>query len=421
MMDQRFLALLLACSAAAAPAWAERAAPPGEDADAAVAGAEESKLSLSGFGTLGLARTNSDDVQFVRYNQAEGVNSQYGSGLDSNLGLQATLKASPAVSATVQLLTRKYTSAHYSTDLTWAFVKLKLRDDLSLRLGRVVVPSFMTSDYQNVGYANTMMRPPIEMYGLAAIENVDGADLSYQRSFGDSTVTAQLAGGVARGKLFVAGGGGSIATYRAPLYTLNLALENGPLMLRFSRLRADLESTDTAPLNVIGARLEQAGFAQLARDMTLVGGKKIDFTSLGMTLDWRQLVLQSEYGRRRAAEPVYIPDNDSWYLMAGYRFGKVLPYYSHAAVRQAGRSITLPDNFPRRGSLARAVDMGFLTAGRQRSDLVGVRWNFAKSRALKVQLDRVHPTMKSGNMISGPADGLKHPVTVLGFAFDFVF
>ncbi|MDC8759842.1 hypothetical protein [Janthinobacterium fluminis] len=405
-MRQRFLALLAACLPALA--WA------GD-------GPADGKLNLSGFATLGVARSNSDAAQFVRYNQAGGVGTAYGTGTDSNLGLQASYPFNADLSATVQLLTRKYTSPHYTTELSWAFLKGRLAEGVSVRAGRIVVPSFMTSDYQNVGYANTMLRPPIEMYGQAAIENVDGADLTVQRSFGASTVTAQLLAGVSRGKLFVAGGGGSIATYRAPLYAFNLALENGPLMLRLSHLRAELASDDFRLLNAMTARLQRAGFAQLGRELTLVGGKTMDFTSLGMTLDWRNLVLQGEYGRRRAAEPVYIPDTDAYYLMAGYRLGAFLPYYAHASMRQAGRSVTLPPGFPRGGPLAHAVDMGFLTSAEQHADLAGVRWNVARGCALKVQVDRVRPTRKSGELIFGPPGGLRHPITVVGLALDAVF
>ncbi|WP_017879179.1 porin [Janthinobacterium sp. CG3] len=406
-MNPRILALLLA-GLPVAPACAD-----GLPADG--------KLSLSGFATFGMARTNSDEAQFVRYNQAEGVDSGVNSGTDSNLGLQASYKFTPELSATAQVLTRQYTSTHYAPELSWAFLKYQLRDELSLRAGRVVVPSFMMSDYQNVGYANTMMRPPLEMYGLAAIEHIDGADLTYQRSFGASTVTAQLAAGVSHGKLFVAGGGGSIATIRAPLYALNLALENGPFTLRLSRLTTELESRDFRMLNTLTARLRQAGFAALARELTLVGGKKISFSSVGATMDWQQLLLQGEYGRRQANEPVYIPDNDAYYVMAGYRVGALLPYYAHAAVWQKGRSVTLPANFPAGGALARRVDFGYLTAAEQHSDLLGLRWNFAKARALKVQIDRLRPTRKSGGLINGPADGLKHPVVVVAFALDAVF
>jgi hypothetical protein len=36
------------------------------------------------------------------------------------------------------------------------------------RAGGIDGHVFLISDYQNVGYANTMMRPPVEMYGAGA-------------------------------------------------------------------------------------------------------------------------------------------------------------------------------------------------------------------------------------------------------------
>ncbi|HEV7814120.1 MAG TPA: hypothetical protein VGP06_03350, partial [Janthinobacterium sp.] len=246
-------------------------------------------------------------------------------------------------------------------------------------------------------------------------------ELLYQHAFGETSVTAQLTGGVSRGDLVVSGGNGNVVNFRAPLLAVNVALERGPFMLRFGRLRADFGSSNFSALNNLTAQLEGAGFGQLARDMTIVGGKKIDFTSLGLTMDWNNIVLQSEFGRRHAAEPVYVPDNDAWYLMAGYRIGSFLPYYAHAAVRQTGRSVALPANFPTGGALATAVDYGFLTSPEQYSDLVGVRWNFAKSRALTVQIDRLRPTAKNGELIFGPAGGLRGSVIVMAAALDFVF
>jgi hypothetical protein len=50
-----------------------------------------------------------------------------------------------------------------------------------------------------------------------------------------------------------------------------------------------------------------------------------------------------------------------------------------------------------------------------------VRWDFAKSIALKVQVDRVKPKVKSGQLIFTPAAGQKDSVTVVAAGLDFVF
>lgn len=381
---------------------------------------DDGNLSISGFGTLGVAKSNTDQAQFARYNQAEGVADGVRLGLDSNLGLQATYKFNDWLSGTAQVLTRKNTSPTFTTDLTWAFLKARINDETSVRVGRVVMPVFLISDYQNVGYANNMMRPPVEMYGQVPIENVDGADINYQHAFGDFNFTTQAFVGTSRGKLFVSTGGGSVATYRAPAAGISFSGEYGPFTLRVGHARADLHTDDLTPINNLSATLKAVGFAQLGRDISLVEGKKIAFSSIGATMDWNNIVVQTEYAQRRAKEAVYVPDTNAWYTMVGYRIGKVLPYYSHAKYSDAGTSVSLPAGFPKTGVLAATVNT-VLASSEQSSDLIGVRWDFAKSLALKVQVDRVKPGAKSGSLIFAPAAGIKNNVTVVAAAVDFVF
>ncbi len=380
---------------------------------------DDGNLSLSGFGTLGVAKSNTDKAQFSRYNQAEGVADQAKIGLDSNLGLQATYKINDWLSGTAQVLTRKNTSPTFTTDLTWAFLKARINDETNVRVGRVVLPAFLISDYQNVGYANTMMRPPVEMYAQAPIEAVDGADVNYQHAFGDFNFTTQAYAGVSRGKLFIPATG-TVATYRAPSAGITVGGDYGPFTVRLAHARVKISSNDLAPVNSLTSTLAKVGFAQLGSDMSLIPGKKIAFTSLGGTMDWNNIVAQGEVAMRVAKEPVYVPDTTSWYLMAGYRIGKVLPYYAHAAVRDAGHSVNVPAGFPKTGALGTPV-ASLLAAAEQKSDLIGVRWDFAKSMALKVQIDRVKPKTKSGSLIFAPAAGYTTPVTVVGAALDFVF
>ncbi|RFP18745.1 MULTISPECIES: porin [unclassified Duganella] len=382
------------------------------------AGADEGSLNISGFGSLGVAKSNTNEAQFVRYNQAEGIGDHARIGLDTNLGLQASYGFNERLSGTVQVLTRKNTSPTFTTDLTWAFLKYKATDELNVRVGRVALPVFMISDYQNVGYANTMMRPPVEMYAQAPIESADGIDFNYQRALGDTTLNAQGVLGVSRGKLFLVSTG-TVATYRAPVRGLSVSAEHGPLTLRASWLGASMSSNDITPVNALAGTLRSVGFGQLGDDLA-VSGKKMTFAAVGATLDWNKLLLQAEYGQRRAKDKVYIPSTNSWYAMAGYRIGKVLPYYTHAAAKGAGTSITLPAGFPASGALSSAV-RGALTASEQSSDTLGVRWDFAKSVDLKVQVDRVHPHQRNGMLIYAPATGLQRSVTVAAASLDFVF
>ncbi|MUI12536.1 hypothetical protein GJV26_08640 [Massilia dura] len=376
-------------------------------------------LSITGFGTLAAARSNTDDARFTRANQREGTAGTNTIGLDSNLGLQATYTFSDKLSATTQILSRKTTGDSFTTELAWAFVKYKLNDDVSLRLGRVVVPAFLISDYQNVGYANTMMRPPIEMYGQNIIENVDGVDVNWQHGFGDTNVTAQAFVGVARGKSYVASDR-SEPRYQAPAAGFAVSAEHGPVTLRFAHVQGKIKATNVKPINSLTNTLTSVGFAQLASDITLKEEKRVAFTSVGLLADWNNIVVQSEYGMRRAKDPSYLSESNAWYTMVGYRFGKVLPYFAHAKLDGKGSNITVPATLARIPALNAGVK-NLLAGASQSSDLVGVRWDFASSAALKVQVDRVKPGAKNGFLSDVTPAGVGKKVTVVAAGVDFVF
>jgi hypothetical protein len=381
---------------------------------------DDGKLSISGFGTIGVAKSDTDKAQFVRYNQAEGVADGWRLGLDTNLGLQSTYQFTDQLSATAQVLTRQNTSPTFTTELTWAFVKYRATDELNVRVGRVQLPTFLISDYQNVGYANTMMRPPVELYGQVPLEGTDGVDVNWQHAFGPAHVTVQAVAGTSSGKLFLPTAL-SVAKYRAPAGGISVAAEYGPVTLRYAHMQLILRSNNIGPINTLTTTLANVGFKQLAADFGVTGsGKKMKFDAVGMTVDWNNLLLQGEFGARRAIDPVYVPQTDAWYLMGAYRVGKFLPYVAHASVKGAAQKITLPANFPTSGALSSTV-RNLLQASEQDTNLAGVRWNFASSAALKFQVDHVKPRTKTGSLIYGPATGLKESVTVVGASLDYVF
>lgn len=88
---------------------------------------------------------------------------------------------------------RKDAQDDYGAELSWAFAKAKVSDDISIRVGRIGLPAYMISNCRNAGYANTMLRLPSEVYSQMVFNTVDGADVIWQHSYGAATYTAQLA------------------------------------------------------------------------------------------------------------------------------------------------------------------------------------------------------------------------------------
>lgn len=382
---------------------------------AAWAGDDSSPITISGFGTAALTRSNTDNAEFARVGQVGGVKSSAGTGVDSNLGLQVTGKFNDALSFTGQGLVSKHVTDEYGAELTWAFAKYKVSDNLAIRAGRMGLPVYMISDYLNVGYSNVFLRPPVEMYSQVNLQNVDGVDAIYQYSFGDTSLTGQLA----LGKSKTTGPGNSYTAKFSKIIGLNLVMENGPFTVRFGHIATKFDVSDSASLNAVVNGLNAYGFSAAANQLQ-IQDNKASFTSLGLGVDWNNILVQSEYGLRRSRS-MSLPDTTSWYALFGYRLGKFTPYYQHASVRQDSPATVA--GLPASGPLA------VLTAGanalasegaNQTSNSIGIRWDFNKSADLKLQLDRFSPSNGPGTFIN-PTPAFSGPVNVIGVALDFVF
>lgn len=392
-------------------------------------------VKISGYGTAALTVADTDNAEFARPNQARGAGKTARTGIDSNLGLQATVTVNPWLSATAQGLARKDGEDDFGAELAWAFAKAKVSDSFSVRVGRMGLPVFMISDYRNVGYANTLLRPPGEVYSQVPLNSIDGIDGTYQFSAGDTSVTTQLALG--RTKATVATGPDStVHVTGSSIVALNVVAEHGPLTLRFGRANTRLTVNDSTSQNALFAGLRAAGsgyrMPQLnaLADSMAVSDKKASFISLGLGLDWNNLLVQSEYAKRKTDS--YVSDSTSWYLMGGYRIGAFLPYYSHASLKADSHVVnTVPGACPAGFPAACTPTLRALSAGvdqmartrnesEQSTDSIGVRWDFHRSAALKVQIDRIKPRNGQGLFVQAKP-GFRGPVTVAAAAIDFVF
>jgi Gram-negative porin len=328
-------------------------------------------VTFSAFGTLGAVQTDSNEAQYVREQQAKGATKSASLLVDSNLGLQLTAKANDWLSATVQTLTAQRYTDELTTRFDWAYVKVTPVQDLNLRLGKVALPNFLVSDSRRIGYANTALRPANEVYGLDLLTGgLKGVDASYAFKLGGGTLTSSVLYGKSsvNDDLDVNKTRGFNVTWDGDWYTL-----------RLGQIKAE---TDLTP--VFGAGVNDT----------------YTFNGIGFTVDRSHVVLQGEYVQRRSsAFPARI-SADAWYLQAGYRMGKWLPYASFAERKAAKSSIVTP----------------------QKTVALGARWDVLSSAALKFQLEHVDAKNTAGASFTSPVSGVvSQPVTTMSVAMDFVY
>lgn len=387
--------------------------------------------SVRAFGTGALTWTDTSEAEFARLNQSAGATTRPRADIDSNVGVQVSVDAGPVWSATVQALVRKGPQRHAGAELSWGYVKARLDRNWSVRAGRLGLPVYMLSDSRNIGYANTALRPPREVYALAPADHVDGVDLTWKAGLREVALSAQLFAGRNRTRLADLGGGAHVRL--DGIAGLVLQAEQGALSLRLGHTRTRATADDLAPLNELmdGLRMAGAGygFPELAvqADALQVRRTPTSFTSAGASYDGERLVLQAELARVRSGG--YASSNSAWYLLGGWRFGSFLPYASFGQLETDRVAPNLvpaacppgyPDECgPTLAMLSAGVAMATPTQ-EQKTVSLGLRWEMSASTAFKVQVDRVRPRHGTGLFIN-TRPGFAGPVVVGAAALDFVY
>ncbi|WP_028998289.1 porin [Azohydromonas australica] len=356
--SMRTVAVLAALGACAFSAWAE------------------ASFTFGGYGTLGAVRASTDEVQFRSSpRQHKGADRSVDLGVDSRLGLQATLHVDEAFSAVGQVLTSRR-DGREGPQLEWLYVQSTPMQGLDLRAGRLVLPIFMVSDTRNVGYAIHWLRAPNEVYGPYAHTSFDGAQLLWRSSDGPVNLGVQASAGTSEAPLFLA-----VRTdlkYRR-LYSVAVTAERNAWTLRASR--------------TLGKGATFSGTPVPSGDDT--------FTDIGAQYDDGRFIAVGEY-IWRSYSAMGLLDHAAFYVSAGLRLGSLTPYATYARFMPEGLSfgVNAPDGTTR---------------------AVGLRWDVARNVALKAQIEA---TRHSKYAFVDPTPGFtaRQPsVRAMSVAMDFVF
>jgi hypothetical protein len=110
------------------------------------------------------------------------VDDSFSLDVDSRLGLQVDVELTDKLSATAQGVARGRDD--WEPELEWAYITYQPSSHWKVRAGRMRQPFYMLSDYLDVGYAYSWLRPPKEVYGRLPISWFEGIDLLYTNTIG---------------------------------------------------------------------------------------------------------------------------------------------------------------------------------------------------------------------------------------------
>jgi len=407
----------------------------------------DGKFRMSGFGTLGVSKTNNDEVKFNYPGQGGGSDKAYGLHPDTKVAVQGTQAITDTVSATAQVMTKYRSESAYVPEFEWVFLKWQATPALTVRGGRMGGPFFMISDFRDVGYANTTVRPNLDVYGQVPVSSFEGVDATYQLTAGSATVNATVFAGSASADFSSARrkSGEStqpgVVTELTPstfklknLVGLNLTSEfdNG-LTLRLGHTQGKISLSSPSVTALLTATAGSPLEAAVANTV-VIDKNDVSFTGVGATYDSGTIIVSAEYTKRRSDS--LVSDTTGWYVNTGYRWGAFTPYvgFSRLKVDDLNKANPLAANLgdlSAAGAVARGMQ-GLLNTQKltQRTVTAGVRWDFLPSAALKVQFDQVRKPADSFGLFytvdPGTTDARnflneKRKVNVVSVAVDFVF
>lgn len=408
----------------------------------------DGNFRMSGFGTLGAAKSTTDEAYFNYPGQGGGADQNFNLNPDSKVAVQGTYKITNTVSGTAQILAKYNADGAYVPGFEWAFAKWQATPGLALRAGRMGAPFFMISDFRDVGYANTPVRPVLDVYGQVPVSAFDGADLAYQASFGPVTLTSTLWGGSSKASYASAlkSQGAKAAPSEVVIREqmgLNLQAEfDGGYALRLGHSQGKLSVNSASANTVIGLMAPVlAGAvgptaqaqAQSLRSALTTNNANATFTGIGLSVDRDNFVLGAEFTKRKIKQS-YVPDTTGWYTLVGYRIGSVLPYVSFSKLKVDDPNTTMPTVTSGFLTSAAAATQAILNTQKitQRTTSVGARWDVSSGLALKAQYDRVAKPSGSNGLflVTDPITALstggaflnaKKDISVMTLSVDFVF
>lgn len=369
-----------------------------------------SPFSLRGFGTLGLARSDTDRTEYVRdLSQPYGLDRDWSARIDSLIGLQAEYRFDDRWHAVVQAMSRYRYDGSYDPEVSWAFVQYEPSPTFNLRLGRLGTEFYMLADSRLVGFANLTVRPPPDYFGPLVFSYLDGVDAGASLPIGH---------GILQAKLFAGRSPEWSPFYGDIRWNLDGTLLAGghleyvhhPWQVRIGHTEVDFARE--LPLNQL------AGFdvIGLAPELS-VKDRRVRYDSLGVVYDSGPLQIQLMLSQTEHDSVAY-EDTRAGYAIVAYRLGQITPYLGYSRVSSEPDRLAHPPP-PPLDALVSGLTRA--THSDQHTWSLGARWDVYDNIALKAQIDWVRGSPTSVFPFRGDDIVWDGTMTVYSLALDFVF
>ncbi len=362
------------------------------------------KLSINGFGSLGLVYDGEDNADYIRTTSQPDVR---GGAVtytpDTRLGIQATYNYNPKLDFTLQAVSRFNHNRAYTPQITWAYARYNT-SNWTIRAGRLGADNFFRADSLDVGYGLLWARPPVDYYGIHVSSQFDGIDVSKTLYTDWGSVELKSYGGKFNNAVY------SDSFYKVDVSDSYVAgfitgVEVDKLLIRFSYSHFNVKT-----LSVEVPFLKDI-YPPLASFQT--SGFNSDYYTLGSSYDTGRWRLQGSISRLRQSGENTTPDNLSSYISVGYKYKRWTPYIVI--------SKTKPHSYQRISLVPSIGSMAFTSpVNDQYTIALGSRIDIAPNVAIKLQAERVR-SKSSNSVLWVNENNWDKDATVLSVVLDFVF
>lgn len=291
------------------------------------------EIKLNGFARVaaGIATSLDGEGADGEKETREGFDDKLRFSPGSLFALQFSSDVGENVSATVQLISRG--SNDFKIDVEWAYLSYQLSDEFLINIGRLRVPFFRYSDFLDVGYAYTWLKPPSAVYNMP-YRSYDGASLLYRSYIGDSDIEVQT---------FIGSVSNEIEVDQAPAQTeldevfgLNFTLTRDWLYLRgvyiTSKATFDVNSNNyqtlIGGLTMLRDNPNLSNFSaqfQNSIDEFAIESDTGSFAGIGIGAMFDNLNIQAEI-TQSAVDNSLVADRDRRYVSVSYQINEWTPY-----------------------------------------------------------------------------------------------
>lgn len=404
--------------------------------------------SISGFGTLGYARSN------VPYNYQRFVNQGGTFRRDSVAGVQLDAQFTESVGGTMQVLAATATDSDVKTEasVAWAFLSLRPTNDWLFRAGKQRIPLYLFSQTYNVGVTYPFTRLPTEMYSISPSNEFTGMSASKTWEMGGGDLTLDGYWGVSNldVRFWIRDG---IPTVQppGPLFR-KIGVEGGGIVFSFRRqenvIRLGLGKVTVDEKNTSNeypvtypfvSLFPGVGYYQVNSALPGPGIPAIDqygyrtFT-MGADLDVGSgFRATGEFARSYVSDTLFSTQSTRGYVAILRPINQWTPYISYSFLRseanvlllhKAVNNSSVPGFVPDAALInaAQRVGADSIAAFDQRSLAIGTSYALSATSKLKAELMRVRIGQVSSFVDAPPGSNIRHQsINVISLSYSVVF